>query len=240
MPKNQPARRAAAGRRAVDAIGAKAAPRPASKKPAPKISAAKLDKRTATAGAALVGGLIAGIAGAVKSRRSSSESSQTPPAPAIPAVESPVGPDVPAPSVANYDAPGPVANTATPLAAPATGPDVLEDGGLDEEAEIAAAAAEAAAIGGPDPAYASADPSLLADDAERPLVESGEGEAEGMEQAEADLLDEVNDPYGPGAGMTDAERQINEVIESQDDPFAGETPDVVPPGTEDAGPANTQ
>lgn len=238
MPSSRTPRAAKSGR----AIGAKAAPRPAASSSS-RIPVPKLDKRTATAGAAgaaLVGGLIAGIAGAVKSRRSTPETSQTPLAPPVPAVESPAGPDVPAPSVANYDAPGPVGNTATPLAAPAVDPDHVASEGLDEEAEIAAAAAEAAAIGGPDPAYASTDPSLFADDAERPLIEAGEGEAEGMEQAEADLVDEVSDPYGPGAGVTDAEFQINQAIEEQDDPFAGETPDVVPPGAEDAGPANTQ
>lgn len=49
---------------------------------------------------------------------------------------------------------------------------------VDEEAE--AAAAEAARIGGPNP-----EPDV--DPAERPLVESGEGYAEGFELAEKDL-----------------------------------------------------
>lgn len=51
----------------------------------------------------------------------------------------------------------------------------------DEEAD--AAAAEAARIGGPAPEDSVEDP------AERPLVEAGEGEAEGFELAEADLID---------------------------------------------------
>jgi hypothetical protein len=51
----------------------------------------------------------------------------------------------------------------------------------EEEAE--AAAAEAARIGGPAPDDAVEDP------AERPLVEGGEGEAEGFELAEAELID---------------------------------------------------
>lgn len=51
----------------------------------------------------------------------------------------------------------------------------------DEEAE--AAAAEAARIGGPAPDDPVEDP------AERPLVEAGEGEAEGFELAEAELID---------------------------------------------------
>ncbi len=51
----------------------------------------------------------------------------------------------------------------------------------DEEAE--AAAAEAAEIGGPAPDDPVEDP------AERPLIEGGEGEAEGFELAEAELVD---------------------------------------------------
>ncbi len=51
----------------------------------------------------------------------------------------------------------------------------------EEEAE--AAAAEAAEIGGPAPD----DP--IEDPAERPLVEGGEGQAEGFELAEAELID---------------------------------------------------
>lgn len=50
----------------------------------------------------------------------------------------------------------------------------------DEEAE--AAAAEAAEIGGPAP-------DDLTDPAERPLVESGQGVAEGFELAEEELVD---------------------------------------------------
>lgn len=49
---------------------------------------------------------------------------------------------------------------------------------VDEEAE--AAAAEAARIGGPDP-----EPGV--DPAEKPLIEGGEGYAEGFELAEQDL-----------------------------------------------------
>lgn len=51
------------------------------------------------------------------------------------------------------------------------------------EEEADAAAAEAAEIGGPAPDDPVDDP------AERPLVESGEGEAEGFELAEAELVD---------------------------------------------------
>jgi hypothetical protein len=52
---------------------------------------------------------------------------------------------------------------------------------VDEEAE--AAAAEAAEIGGPAPDDPVGDP------AQRPLVEGGEGEAEGFELAEEKLVD---------------------------------------------------
>lgn len=54
----------------------------------------------------------------------------------------------------------------------------------DEEAE--AAAAEAARIGGPRPDDGVEDP------AQRPLVEGGEGEAEGFELAEEELIDNAS------------------------------------------------
>jgi hypothetical protein len=56
-----------------------------------------------------------------------------------------------------------------------------EDPLAEEEAE--AAAAEAAEIGGPAPD----DP--IDDPAQRPVVEGGEGQAEGFELAEAELID---------------------------------------------------
>lgn len=60
-------------------------------------------------------------------------------------------------------------------------PEDERDPVAEEEAD--AAAAEAAEIGGPAPEDPVDDP------AERPLVESGEGEAEGFELAEAELVD---------------------------------------------------
>lgn len=54
----------------------------------------------------------------------------------------------------------------------------------DEETE--AAASEAAEIGGPAPDDPVADP------AQRPLVEGGEGEAEGFELAEKELIDRAS------------------------------------------------
>jgi len=60
-------------------------------------------------------------------------------------------------------------------------PEEERDPIAEEEAD--AAAAEAAEIGGPTPDDPAVDP------AERPLVEAGEGEAEGFELAEAELVD---------------------------------------------------
>lgn len=60
-------------------------------------------------------------------------------------------------------------------------PDEERDPIAEEEAD--AAAAEAAEIGGAAPGDPVDDP------AERPLVEAGEGEAEGFEVAEAELVD---------------------------------------------------
>jgi hypothetical protein len=139
----------------------------------------------------------------------------------------PTGP-TPPPAPANYDAPGPPGNSATPVAAPpVNGVDLSPV--VDEDAEVEAAAAEAAAIGGRSPEYASSEASLLADEAERPLVESGEGEAEGQDQTEAELLENVTAPYGPGAGVSDAERQIEQAIADQENPAVGETPDPAAP-----------
>jgi hypothetical protein len=57
-----------------------------------------------------------------------------------------------------------------------------------EQRETDAAAAEAAAIGGT-PSEAP-DPTI--DEAQRPLAEAGQGEAEGFEQAEAELIDHAS------------------------------------------------
>jgi len=137
----------------------------------------------------------------------------------------PPAPHQPGPS--NYDAPGPVANTATPVPAPE--PRITNEGGsIDEAAEEAAAAAEAANIGGPVSDYAG--PSdLHATEAERPLAEAGQGESEGQEQAELGL-EEATEPTAPG--ISDAERQIDETIEQADNPLSGERAELREP-TED-------
>jgi hypothetical protein len=121
-------------------------------------------------------------------------------------------PHVPGPS--NYDVSGPVENTATPVPAP----DPQQPAAVDEAAEEAAAAAEAANIGGPVSDYAGpAD--QAATEAERPLAEAGEGEAEGQEQAERELQ-KAAEPTAPGKSA--AERQIEETIEEAANPTAGE------------------
>jgi hypothetical protein len=139
----------------------------------------------------------------------------------------PPAPAPPQPS--NYDASGPVANTSTPIPAPDPHG---EPATLDEAAEESAAAAEAAAIGGTASDYAGPELGEAAGEAERPLAEAGEGEAEGREQAEAELAD--NATYRD-AGTSDAERQIDDTIEQAGQPQLGETPE--PAVEPDLGPA---
>src|SRR3954469_8871802 len=71
------------------------------------------------------------------------------------------------PPVSNYDAAGPVANTATSVPVPPA----YESPTIDEAEEEAAAAAEAANIGGPSPDYASSEFGESATAAEAPLAE---------------------------------------------------------------------
>jgi hypothetical protein len=138
--------------------------------------------------------------------------------------ETPYTPSSPGPS--NYDAPGPVANTATPVPAP----EPQQAPAVDEAAEEAAAAAEAANIGGVVSDYAGpAD--LPATDAERPLAEAGEGESEGQEQAEFELEKQAQ-PTAPG--VSDSERQIEQTIDDAGNPLAGEHPEGVRPPDEPA------
>jgi hypothetical protein len=132
----------------------------------------------------------------------------------------PPGPPAP-PAPSNYDASGPVANTATPVPAP----EPQQPAAIDEDAEEAAAAAEAANIGGVVSAYAGP-AGETATEAERPLAEAGEGEAEGQEQAEF-ALEQAAEPTAPG--MSDTERQIDDTIEQAANPHAGEQVESVAP-----------
>jgi hypothetical protein len=136
--------------------------------------------------------------------------------------EPPAPPPPPQPS--NYDAPGPPANTATPVPAP----DPQQPQAIDEAAEEAAAAAEAANIGGVVSDYAGLG-DQPATEAERPLAEAGEGESEGQEQAEFDLR-HAAEPTAPGE--SDAERQIEDAIEQAGNPLAGEQVEPVRPADE--------
>jgi hypothetical protein len=125
------------------------------------------------------------------------------------------------PPVSNYDASGPVANTATAVPSPPA----YESPSLDEAEEEAAAAAEAANIGGSVSDYAGSELGEDASPAEIPLAESGEGEDEGFEQA----IDELRDAAeGAEEGESDEERSIDRAIEAQDNPLSGEVAD---PGT---------
>jgi hypothetical protein len=179
----------------------------------------------------VLGGLaVAAAAGALKNRHkvagligARSSAPEPYPSPSTAPVGTPsVVHDEPAPppTVSNYDAPGPPANTATPVPAPE--PLVRGDHGIDEAAEEAAAAREAANIGfttGTPPQYASDDLHETADEAFRPVEEAGGGIAEGFEQAEAELVDNAE----PAAGdPLEGERQLEDVIEATDDPFSGE------------------
>jgi hypothetical protein len=91
----------------------------------------------------------------------------------------------------------------------------------DEEAE--AAAAEAARIGGPAPDDPVDDP------AQRPLVEGGEGEAEGFELAEAELID--NAAHGDQKGFP--ERDASPPEEPTDTAF-GEADEEIPRDADEA------
>src|SRR5215213_3858369 len=110
------------------------------------------------------------------------QSSDTPPA-AEPGGYTP-------PPVSNYDAPGPVANTATAVPVPPA----YEPPVIDEAAEEAAAAAEAANIGGTVSDYAGSELDEPVSEAERPVAEAGGGVAEGQEQTEDELRDAA-EPY---------------------------------------------
>lgn len=170
----------------------------------------------------LIGGaLVMAGAAALKNRQKvagliGARSSVPEPPPFSPPKSTSEGPRaVPTPQPANYDAPGPPENTATPVPAP----DPLEPEAIDEEAEIAAAAAEAANIGGSVSDYAGPELGEHADEEIRAVVEGGGGEAEGFEQAEADLARNAESPEG---GAIPAAERLDEIIEAQDNPAVGE------------------
>ena len=162
----------------------------------------------------LIGGAVAAVGAAALLKRDKV-------AGLLPSRSGEPAPDAPAPpQPSNYDVRGPVANTATPI--PAPDPQGAPPQAIDEAAEEEAAAAEAAAIGGSPSDYAGPQLGEPADEAQRPLAEAGEGEAEGQEQTEAELTD--NASFRDDA-PSDAERQIEDTIEQAGQPQAGETPE---------------
>src|SRR3954466_14116031 len=135
----------------------------------------------------------------------------------------PASPDVgyTPPPVSNYDAPGPVANTATAVPVPPA----QEPPTIDEAAEEAAAAAEAANIGGAVADYAGPEGEIASEE-ERAVAEAGGGEAEGQEQTEAELREAAESREG----RSPEEAQIDDAIEQASNPAEGErTEPVTPP-----------
>ncbi|HET6549536.1 MAG TPA: hypothetical protein VFG79_13815 [Solirubrobacter sp.] len=173
-----------------------------------KLPGAKPKRRRPGMKALLLGGVAAGAAGVVLFKRERVAAllpgRSDEPAPPQPEVYTP-------PPVSNYDAAGPVANTATAVPVPPP----YQSSSIDEREEEAAAAAEAGNIGGPVSDYAGPGLGEDARPEERPLAEAGQGEAEGQEQAEAELR-AAAEPTAPG--MSDEQRQIEEAIERADNP----------------------
>jgi hypothetical protein len=104
---------------------------------------------------------------------------------------------------------------------------------IDEAAEEAAAAAEAANIGGQVSDYASPEGGTDAEAPEelRPLMEAGQGESEGQEQAEAELA-AAAEPTAPG--LSPEGHQIEDAIEAAANPT---TPEHVEPLVSGSGPS---
>lgn len=170
--------------------------------------------RIPTKALASAAGLLAAAGGALKLRgRSSASSAPSPsPTPAPSPAANPPGPsaaagatpppETPGPSVTAPEAP--MSETEREERADALKPEHLpgEDPGADVdevrvEDEAAAAAAEAAMIGGPAPTD-------VQDEAMRPVYEAGGGEQEGFELAEAELIENASHGDGGGNPLRDA------------------------------------
>jgi hypothetical protein len=89
-----------------------------------------------------------------------------------------------------------------------------------EREEEDAAAAEAGAIGGRRPDYEDED------EAQRPLEEAGEGESEGFELAEHDLIEEAS--HGDERRSPEADAFAPEVESDEADSVYGDADDVEP------------
>jgi hypothetical protein len=90
--------------------------------------------------------------------------------------------------------------------------------------EERAAAAEAAGIGGRRPDYEVDDDS---DEGTRPLEEAGEGESEGFELAEHDLIEEAS--HGEEGRSPEIDAFEGEVESDEADSVYGEADEVEPP-----------
>jgi hypothetical protein len=95
---------------------------------------------------------------------------------------------------------------------------------VEEEAE--AAAAEAAGIGGRRPDY-DVDDDNGDDEARRPLEEAGEGESEGFELAEHDLIEEAS--HGDEGRSPEADAFAGEVESDESTAVYGEADEEEPP-----------
>jgi len=169
-------------------------------------------------------------AGVVLVRKRGKVAAMLPGRSSAPAAPAPPPPAQTTPPISNYDAAGPVENTSTPVPTPPP----FQPPAIDEAAEEAAAAAEAANIGGAVSDYAGPEPGEVAAERERPLMEAGEGEAEGQEQAEAELA-AAAEPTAPG--MSPEEHQIEEAIEAAGNPIA---PEQVEPLTSETEPGDAE
>jgi hypothetical protein len=98
-----------------------------------------------------------------------------------------------------------------------------EDDALVSDEERAAAA-EAAGIGGRRPDYDVDDD---ADEASRPLEEAGEGESEGFELAEHDMVEEAS--HGEEGRSPEVDAFDAEVESDEADSVYGEADEVEPP-----------
>jgi hypothetical protein len=175
---------------------------------AAQLPGVKPKRRRPGARSLLIGGAVAAAAGALLLKRDKLAGlvgggpTVPDPVPAPPGFK-----PVPETGPSNYDAPGPPANTATAVPVP----EAWEPPAIDEAAEEAAAAAEAANIGGQVSDYAGTELGETATEAERPLMEAGEGEGEGQEQAEAELA-AAAEPTAPGESPE--QHQIEDVLDS--------------------------
>lgn len=152
----------------------------------------------------LLGGGIAAAAAALFFKRSSSKSLP----PGTESVPEP-GAYTP-PPVSNYDAAGPVANTATAVPVPPA----HEAPAIDEVAEEAAAEAEAANIGGTVSDHAGPE-GEDATEAEYAVAEGGGGESEGSEQTGAELEVAAESTEG----TSPEEHQIDDAIDAVANPL---------------------